>query len=101
MNDTATRLTNYEKQGPVIWRRSCKMANLEQGALLVETTDLMTKAMQDAMSRINAVPATANLVDQISKDDWVKWDASDEMALVADSSGLEDDCDLDDSLQAA
>jgi len=77
------------------------MANLEQGALLVETTDLMTKAMQDAMSRIKEVPTGTNLVDQISKDDWVKWDASGEMALVADSSGLEDDCDLDDSLQAA
>lgn len=77
------------------------MANLEQGALLVETTDLMTKAMQDAMSRIKEVPAGTNLVDQISKEDWVKWDASGEMALVADSSGLEDDCDVDDSLQAA
>jgi hypothetical protein len=77
------------------------MANLEQGALSVETTDLMTKAMQDAMSRIKEAPAGTNLVDQISKEDWVKWDTSDEMALVADSDGLEDDCDIEDSLQAA
>jgi len=78
------------------------MANLEQGALLVETTDLMTKAMQDAMNRISEVAPTKNLVDQISKEEWLAWDASGEMALVADSAGLEDDCELDDeSLQAA
>ncbi len=77
------------------------MANLEQGALSVETTDLMTKAIQDAMTRIKEVKASKNLVDQISKEEWLKWDASDEMALVSDSSGLEDDCDLDDGLQAA
>jgi hypothetical protein len=77
------------------------MANLEQGALSVETTDLMTNAIQDAMTRIKEVKLGKNLVDQISKDEWLKWDASSEMALVADSSGLEDDCDLDDGLQAA
>ncbi|MGY4571529.1 hypothetical protein [Bradyrhizobium sp. USDA 3256] len=77
------------------------MANLEQGALSVETTDLMTKAIQDAMLRIKEVNLGQNLVDQISKEDWVKWDASEEMALVADSNGLEDDCDLDDGLKAA
>jgi hypothetical protein len=78
------------------------MANLEQGALSVETTDLMTKAIKDAMSRIEQVAPTQNLVDQISKEEWLAWDASGEIALVADSSGLEDDCELDDeSLKAA
>jgi len=77
------------------------MAKLEQGALSVQTTDLMTKAIQDAMTRIQAVGPSQNLVDQISKEDWLKWDASDEKALVADSCGLKDDCDLDDSLRAA
>jgi hypothetical protein len=77
------------------------MANLEQGALSVETTDLMTKAIQDAMARIKEVPATANLVDEISKEEWLEWDASKELALVADSDGLEDECDMDASPMAA
>ncbi|MGY4306393.1 hypothetical protein ACVIJ6_003636 [Bradyrhizobium sp. USDA 4369] len=77
------------------------MANLEQGALSVETTDLMTKAIQDAMARIKEVPAAANLVDQISKEEWLEWDASKELALVADSDGLEDECDMDESPMAA
>ena len=78
------------------------MADLEQGAAMVETTNVMSKAIQDAMNRIKEVNLTENLIDQISTDDWLNWDASDEMALVADSDGLDDGCEIDDdALEAA
>ncbi|UWU89773.1 hypothetical protein [Bradyrhizobium sp. CB1015] len=77
------------------------MAEMENKANSVETTDLLNKAIHDAMARIKEVPQTKNLVDSITKEQWLAWDASDEKALVVDSDGLEEHDELDDSLQAA
>lgn len=80
------------------------MANLMEKTSSVETTDVMGKAIQDAMNRITEVGSSAsiNLVDSISDEEWKAWDASGELALVADKDGLDGcDDDEDDHQQAA
>ena len=61
------------------------------GAIAVETTDLMSSAIEAALSRVSEMPNSLNLVDKVSKEEWKCWDASNEVALVADTAGLDED----------
>lgn len=72
------------------------MANVMEKTSSVETTDVMSKAVQDAMARVAEVGGLAGntLVDSISDEAWKNWDASREIALVADKDGV-DGCDDD------
>lgn len=59
----------------------------------VETDDLLDQAITAACERAVKVYAKGRktLIDQIPIDQWLEWDASDELAIVADSAGLDDD----------
>ncbi len=61
----------------------------------VETDDALKQAIAAATKRAAEVYAKGRntLVDQIPIEEWLQWDASDDMAIVADSSGLGEDDD--------
>lgn len=63
----------------------------------VELTDALRTGFLDAMERVKSLDLNpcATLVDQISNDDWASWDASNEVALVVDSDGLNNDDDIE------
>ena len=59
----------------------------------VDTTDELMKAIEYAKARVDQVYSSGRntLIDQISQQEWDSWDASDELGLVSDPHGLEDD----------
>lgn len=58
----------------------------------VETDDLLHKAIAAASERAAKVYSNGRktLVDQIPIEEWLAWDASEDLAIVADSDGLDD-----------
>lgn len=68
----------------------------------VDTTDELMKAIEHAQARVAEVYSSGRntLIDQISQQEWDSWDASDELGLVSDPHGLEDDpVDMADTLE--
>tara|TARA_R110002074_G_scaffold106686_2_gene230601 strand:+ start:993 stop:1226 length:234 start_codon:yes stop_codon:yes gene_type:complete len=62
----------------------------------VQVSDGLKAGVMDAMKRVQEVSAnTKTLVDEIPMDVWNAWDASHELALVADVDGaeIEDECE--------
>jgi hypothetical protein len=58
----------------------------------VETDDLLRKAIAAATERAAEVYSHGRktLVDQIPIEEWFAWDATEDLAIVADSDGLDD-----------
>ncbi len=59
----------------------------------VEAGDELQKAIAAAHERAAQVYSKGRktLVDQISIEDWLAWDATDDLAIVTDCDGLEDE----------
>lgn len=73
------------------------MANIKAKEAPVQATDELTKAIEAAQARIAEVYAHGRntLADQIPLAEWNTRNASDELALVADSAGIDGDDWLD------
>lgn len=77
------------------------MANEEKDmqTASVTLTDGFHAGIQDAVARIESLNLTSTLVAEISDEMWASWDASNEDALVVDSS-FEANADEEDLLAA-
>jgi hypothetical protein len=75
------------------------MAKQKEGMTSAEAVDVMTLAIDAAMKRIGEMQDKmgSTSIDLISIDEWCKWDAADEKALVTDPCGIDgiDMLDLD------
>ncbi len=75
------------------------MATKQEMTMSVQTDDIVARAMDAALARINAVKPSLgpSLIMQIPASEWDGWSGADEKALVADPCGLDayDACDED------
>lgn len=71
---------------------------MKEEAMSVQTNDVLSQAVDAAMARIHEMKGKTGLtlIDTISDEDWEKWDASDEMAIVSDPCGMDAHDHLDD-----
>lgn len=72
----------------------------KEGAMSVQTNDVLSQAVSAALARVNEMKGKTGLtlIDTISDEDWAKWDGSGEKALVSDPCGLDDYDHLDDDV---
>ncbi|RVK59164.1 hypothetical protein CN126_14485 [Sinorhizobium meliloti] len=71
------------------------MVDVNGKADSVNLTDALHAGFDAAMERVKVLnlDPCATLIDQISKEEWASWDASNENALVIDQDKLDDSDD--------